>query len=51
MRQEHWSLPDPSAATGTEDERLAVFRRSRDAIAARIDAFCGRTRKPVDEKR
>jgi arsenate reductase (thioredoxin) len=38
-RQEHWGFPDPSAATGTEDERLAVFRRVRDAIAARIDAF------------
>jgi arsenate reductase (thioredoxin) len=38
-RQEHWSFPDPSAATGTEEERLAVFRRVRDAIAARVDAF------------
>ncbi len=38
-RQEHWSFPDPSAATGTEDERLAVFRNVRDAIAARIDRF------------
>jgi arsenate reductase len=38
-RQEHWSFPDPSAATGTEEERLAVFRRVRDAIAARIEVF------------
>ena len=38
-RQEHWSFPDPSAATGTEEERLAVFRSVRDAIAARIEAF------------
>ena|SRR5579863_5617082 len=38
-RQEHWSFPDPSAATGSEEERLAVFRAVRDAIAARIDAF------------
>jgi arsenate reductase (thioredoxin) len=38
-RQEHWSFPDPSAATGTDKERLAVFRRVRDAIAARIAAF------------
>lgn len=38
-RQEHWSFPDPSAATGTEEERLAAFRRVRDAIAARIGAF------------
>jgi arsenate reductase (thioredoxin) len=37
--QEHWSFPDPSAATGTEEERLAVFIRVRDAIEARIDQF------------
>jgi arsenate reductase (thioredoxin) len=38
-RQEHWGFPDPSRATGSEEERLAVFREVRDAIAARIDAF------------
>lgn len=38
-RQEHWGFPDPSAATGSEEERLAVFRRVRDAIAGRIEAF------------
>jgi arsenate reductase (thioredoxin) len=34
--QLHWSLDDPSAATGTEEERLAVFRRVRDEIETRI---------------
>jgi arsenate reductase (thioredoxin) len=38
-RQEHWGFPDPSAATGSAEERLAVFRRVRDAIAARIETF------------
>lgn len=33
----HHSFEDPSAATGTEAERLAVFRRVRDAIADWID--------------
>lgn len=37
--QLHWSFPDPSAVTGTEEERLAVFRAVRDAIAARLDGF------------
>jgi arsenate reductase len=32
----HWSFPDPSRATGSEDERLAVFRRVRDAVRARL---------------
>jgi arsenate reductase (thioredoxin) len=35
-RRIHWSFEDPSAAGGTEAERLAVFRRVRDAIAARL---------------
>jgi arsenate reductase len=38
-RQVHWGFPDPSAASGTEGERLAVFRAVREAIAARIEAF------------
>jgi arsenate reductase len=38
-RQEHWGFPDPSAATGTEEERFAVFRQVRDAIAVRIERF------------
>lgn len=40
--QEHWSFPDPSAAAGTEAERLDAFRRVRDAISARIDEFLRR---------
>lgn len=33
----HWSFPDPSRATGTPDEQLAVYRAVRDAIRARIE--------------
>jgi arsenate reductase len=32
-RRLHWSLPDPSAAGGTEEERLAVFRSVRDRLS------------------
>ena len=32
----HWSFDDPSAATGTEEERLIAFRRVRDAIRAKL---------------
>jgi arsenate reductase (thioredoxin) len=35
-RRLHWSFEDPSAATGSEEERLAVFRRVRDTIAMRF---------------
>jgi arsenate reductase (thioredoxin) len=38
-RRLHWSFPDPSRATGSEDEQLALYRSVRDAIRARIDAF------------
>jgi arsenate reductase len=33
----HWSFPDPSKASGTEAEQLAVYRSVRDAIRARIE--------------
>lgn len=35
-RQIHWSFEDPAAAGGSEEERLAVFRKVRDQIAERI---------------
>jgi arsenate reductase len=31
-KRRHRSFPDPSAAQGTPEERLAAFRRSRDEI-------------------
>ena len=37
-RQLHWSFDDPSAAIGSDDQRLEVFRRVRDEIGARIRA-------------
>jgi len=33
----HWSFPDPSKATGSDEEQLAVYRRVRDAIRARVE--------------
>jgi len=33
----HWSFKDPSKATGSEDEQLAVYRRVRDEIRSRIE--------------
>ena len=35
-RQLHWPLDDPSAARGTDEERLAVYRRVRDDLRERI---------------
>lgn len=36
----HWSFPDPSAFTGSEAERFERTRAVRDAIAARVEAWC-----------
>jgi arsenate reductase len=33
----HWSFPDPSKATGSETDRLNLYREVRDAIRARIE--------------
>ena len=35
----HWGFDDPSAATGDDDARMAVFRRVRDEIARRVRMF------------
>jgi len=37
--QAHWSIEDPSAAQGSDEERLVVFRRVRDQIRNRIRLF------------
>jgi arsenate reductase (thioredoxin) len=35
----HWSFDDPGAAAGTDEERLRVFRQTRDAIQNRLRMF------------
>jgi arsenate reductase len=39
----HWSFPDPSAATGSHEERLAVFREVRGGIRERMEQFAAST--------
>ena len=36
----HWSFADPSALTGTHEEKIAGVREIRDAIRARIETWC-----------
>lgn len=38
-RRFHWSLPDPAAVQGSDEERLVAFRRTRDDLRRRIAAF------------
>ena len=37
----HMSFPDPSAAVGSDEEKLSAFRTVRDAISEWIDATFG----------
>jgi arsenate reductase (thioredoxin) len=37
-----WKLPDPSAARGSEAERLEVFRGIRDSIRSRVRLLADR---------
>jgi len=39
----HWSLPDPSRATGSAEERLNAFRETRDRLTALIAEFVKRS--------
>ena len=36
LTRTYWDLPDPAAAAGTDEEKLEVFRESRDDLEARI---------------
>ena len=38
-QQIHWSFDDPARATGTDEQKLNVFRRVRDEIRQRIQLF------------
>ncbi len=39
VRHEHWPLPDPAKASGTEDEIISVFRSVRDDLERRVKRF------------
>ena len=39
----HWSFEDPAQAEGSEQSRLAVFRRVRDEILEQLRRFCNET--------
>jgi arsenate reductase len=39
LNRHHWGFFDPAHATGTEEEKLAVFRRVRDEIKMVFEAY------------
>jgi arsenate reductase len=38
-KETHWDLEDPAVAKGTEEEKLAVFRKTRDIIERKVKEF------------
>jgi arsenate reductase len=45
----HWPFKDPAAVMGTDEERLAVFRRIRDEIKKKIERFLKpESSEPID---
>jgi arsenate reductase len=36
----HWSIPDPAEATGTDEQKLRVFREAAQQIQRRIELLC-----------
>ena len=46
----HWGFDDPAHATGTEEEKLAVFRRVRDEIKLVFEAYAAGRKDQVKRK-
>ena len=46
-RRLHWPFPDPSGFAGTPEEKLAGTRQVRDAIRAKVTAWCVRPENGV----
>ena len=47
VNRHHWGFDDPAHATGTDAEKLAVFRRVRDEIKMVFEAYAAGRRDQV----
>lgn len=50
VNRHHWPFDDPAHATGTDAEKLAVFRRVRDQISAVFQAYADGRRDAAARK-
>jgi arsenate reductase (thioredoxin) len=50
MNRHHWGFDDPAHATGTEEEKLTVFRRVRDEIKKVFEAYAAGRRDQAKQK-
>lgn len=47
---EHWGMPDPSAAEGTDSNKLAAFANTYSLLHYHISKFVGLAKQELDEK-
>ena len=47
----HWGFDDPAHATGSEEEKLAVFRRVRDEMKRVFEAYAAGRRDQAGSKK
>jgi arsenate reductase len=47
-RKEHWPLDDPAKATGSDEQIMSVFRKSRDEIRNRVVDLINRIDDEID---
>ena len=50
VNRHHWPLDDPALAAGTDEEKLAVFRRVRDEIRRTFTAYADGRRDQLKQK-
>ena len=50
LNRHHWGFYDPAHATGTDEEKLTVFRRVRDEIKMVFDAYAAGRRDQMKAK-
>jgi arsenate reductase len=50
VNRHHWPFDDPARATGTDEEKLAVFRRVRDEIRRAFTAYAAGRRDQLQQK-
>jgi len=50
VNRHHWPFDDPALATGTDEEKLAVFRRVRNEIRRTFTAYADGRRDQLKQK-
>jgi len=51
LNRHHWGFDDPAHATGTDEEKMTVFRRVRDEIKMVFEAYAAGRRDEMNARR